>query len=306
MSEIAFGGVEIGIPYGIGIEHESQLLAECDAIALLRQALDGGINLFDTARMYGRSEALIGKAFKGRRDQVVISTKCFSLHDDQHRLLSGRDLRERIRSNLTQSLQALQTDYVDIFLLHQVDAEILHSTEVVQVLAELKRQGLVRAVGASIYGVEQTRTAVQSSTWDVVQLAFNLMDQRAAELLPIAQARGVGVMVRSVLLKGILSDRGEQLHPQLMPVEQHRQVYAELIKKGPFGTLSELAIAFVLAHDTVSTALLGIDRMEYLEQALKIGTSTLDRETLERARQLAYPDSEFLDLSKWKHEGWLP
>ena len=58
--------------------------------------------------------------------------------------------------------------------------------------------------------------------------------------------------------------------------------------------------------DTVSTALLGIDRMEYLEQALKIGTSTLDRETLERARQLAYPDSEFLDLSKWKHEGWLP
>jgi aryl-alcohol dehydrogenase-like predicted oxidoreductase len=182
----------------------------------------------------------------------------------------------------------------------------LHSTEVVQILAELKRQGLVRAVGASIYGVEQTRIAVQSSTWDVVQLAFNLMDQRAAEILPIAQACGVGVMVRSVLLKGILSDRGEQLHPQLMPVEQHRQVYDELIKKGPFDTLSELAIAFVLAHDTVSTALLGIDRMEYLEQALKIGTSTLDRETLERARKLAYPDSEFLDLSKWKHEGWLP
>ena len=50
VSEIAFGGVEIGIPYGIGIEHESQLLAECDAIALLRQALDGGINLFGTAR----------------------------------------------------------------------------------------------------------------------------------------------------------------------------------------------------------------------------------------------------------------
>lgn len=74
VSEIAFGGVEIGIPYGIGVSIKTDMISESEAICLLHEAIDSGINIFDTARMYGASESIMGRAFKGRRDQVVICT----------------------------------------------------------------------------------------------------------------------------------------------------------------------------------------------------------------------------------------
>src|SRR5690606_18932773 len=77
VSEIAFGGVEIGMPYGIGIQGEKDMLSEKQAITLLHTATDMGVNFFDTARMYGNSETLMGKAFRDRRKEVIIATKCF-------------------------------------------------------------------------------------------------------------------------------------------------------------------------------------------------------------------------------------
>ena len=76
VSEIAFGGVEIGMSYGIGVNSHNDMLSEKEAIRLLHEAADTGINFFDTARAYGKSEHIMGKAFADRRESVVISTKC--------------------------------------------------------------------------------------------------------------------------------------------------------------------------------------------------------------------------------------
>ncbi|MEO6933387.1 MAG: aldo/keto reductase, partial [Chitinophagaceae bacterium] len=76
VSEIAFGGVEIGLPYGIGVKDQADMLSHAEAIRLLHAAIDGGINFFDTARLYGESELIMGKAFKDRRENVLIATKC--------------------------------------------------------------------------------------------------------------------------------------------------------------------------------------------------------------------------------------
>ena len=76
VSEIAFGGVEIGVPYGIGVKSAADMLSVKEAINLLHTAIDSGINFFDTARMYGTSENIMGNAFKSRRSEVVIATKC--------------------------------------------------------------------------------------------------------------------------------------------------------------------------------------------------------------------------------------
>ncbi len=78
VSEIAFGGVEIGMPYGIGVDSDKDMIAEHDALRLLHASLEAGINFYDTARQHGKSESLIGKAFGDRREQVIICTK--SLH----------------------------------------------------------------------------------------------------------------------------------------------------------------------------------------------------------------------------------
>lgn len=305
VSEIAFGGVEIGMPYGIGVEDTKDMLSELDAINLLHSALDSGINFFDTARMYGNSEMLIGKAFKNKRAEVVICTKCRHLRDVQGNLPKKSKLEEFIQQSLYESLKFLKTEYVDVFMLHQVDNEILENDEIANVFLKLKKDGKIRATGISTYTPEETEKAVNLGYWDVIQLPFNLLDQRQGQLFNAALDKGVGIVVRSVLLKGLLSDRGKNLHPALKSVEDHIVKYEEFIKDTEYN-LPEFATKFALSFPEVSSVLVGIDKQAYLEQSLKAANGNyLTQNELKKARQLSYPDSAFLNLSYWSKMNWL-
>ena len=306
VSELAFGCVEIGIPYGIGVRSEADMLAEPDAVALLRTALDTGVNLFDTAPAYGRSERLLGKAFRGRRQRVVIATKLrYGLLRKDGTPLPLPELRAFVDESLRASLSALQTDYVDVLQVHESAEPLLENDDLTHVLGECKQRGLVRAVGISTYGPENTRRAIASGRWDVVQLALNLMDQRNADLLPIAECDHIGILVRSVLFKGILTSRGDELHAALRPVAEHRQRYLTLLsRRAP--TLAALATKFVLSFPQVGSVLLGIDRLEYLDEALRMADGQyFHAGEVAHLRTLAYPDPEFLDLPTWDRRGWL-
>lgn len=305
VSEIAFGGVEIGIPYGIGIKSTADMLSEQEAIRLLHAAADSGINFFDTARMYGESERIMGKAFKDRRGAVVIATKCRHLRDKNGTLPGSSELRRIIAVSLEESLDALQTDYIDLFMLHQADLEILGNEEISATFSGFKSEGKFRATGVSTYSVEETKRAVETGVWDAIQLPFNLMDQRQEVFFKTASEKGIGIVIRSVLLKGLLSDRGKGLHPALKKVEEHLASYRGLTEATGFN-LPTLATKFALSFPEVSTVLVGIDRMEYLEQSLKAADGTiLNAGQLARARQLAYPDPGFLNLPLWDKMKWL-
>lgn len=303
VSEVAFGGVEIGMPYGIGVNGREDMLPERDAVKLLHAAVEGGINFFDTARMYGNSEEIMGRAFHDRRQEVVIATKCKHLHAPGEPLPPAGELRNIVRDSLEESLRALQTDYVDVFMLHQASAAILDSAEVAAIFTDIKEQGLCRATGISTYHAVETEQAVASGVWDVVQLPFNLMDQRQGHCFAAAAAAGVGIVVRSVLLKGILGDKGLHLHPALKAVEDHVGKYAPLQNELP---LAEFAVKFALSSSEVSAVLIGIDKPEYLEATLRTADGRyLDACTLAVANALSYPDPAFLDLPAWDRNGWL-
>lgn len=305
VSEIAFGCVELGIPYGIGVNSEQDMLPEEQAIELLNKAVDSGVNFFDTARMYGKSEQILGQAFKDRRKDVVIATKCVHLLDADGRLPAPSVLKEKIETSLYKSLEALGTDYVDVFMLHQASDEIISSQEILTVFSKLKDQGLYRASGISTYSYKHTGMIVEKGTWDMVQVPFNLIDQRHGEYFKAAREKGVGIVVRSVLLKGLLSSRGVNLHPALRKVETHIAKYNELLE-GTSYNLSTLATKFAISYPEVSSVLIGIDRMEYLDQALHtVNGEYLSPEKMERARQLAYPDPDFIDLPYWDKMNWL-
>ena len=139
VSEIAFGGVEIGKPYGIGVKNTDDMLTETEAIDLLHRAVDHGINIFDTARNYGKSESIMGEAFKGIRDKVILETKCNNIYNEDGEIPKYPELQQIIETSLNDSLQALQTDYVDIFMLHQSDLKILENEDVSRVFLNLKR-----------------------------------------------------------------------------------------------------------------------------------------------------------------------
>lgn len=305
VSEIAFGGVEIGLPYGIGIQSEKDMLTEKEAIELLHASLDAGINFFDTARMYGNSEAIMGKAFAGKRNDVILSTKCRHFRNKEGQLLPDSELKKFIEDSLQESLNALQTDYVDVFMLHQADEEILSNEIITDTFSGIRDRGIARAIGASTYSVGETRKAIVSGTWDVVQLPFNIMDQRQQTLFDIAGEKGIGIVVRSVLLKGLLSDRGNVLHPALKDVQNHIGQYKSLLSDD-FPDLPSLAIKFALSFPQVSSVLIGMDRMAYLHKSLAVADGKyMDKTGLQKAQELAYPDPFFLNLPHWDRMGWL-
>tara|TARA_R110002049_G_scaffold28018_4_gene96646 strand:+ start:62202 stop:63158 length:957 start_codon:yes stop_codon:yes gene_type:complete len=305
VSEIAFGGVEIGMPYGIGIKGKADMLTRDESINLLHEAVDRGINFFDTARMYGVSEDIMGQAFKDRRHKVVISSKCVKIRDKSGALPSAKKIKETIERSLNESLNALQTDYLDVYMLHQADLEILDNDEVSQTFLEFKNKGMIRATGASTYSLEETKKTIEVGNWDVVQLPYNLMNQSQEIHFPLAENNKIGIMVRSVLFKGILSNKGRCLHPQLKDVEQHLQLYKELCSKLDCD-LAGLALKFALSSDQVSSVLVGIDRIAYLKSSIDVADGNyLGEELLKKARELEYPDVDFLDLVKWERMGWL-
>ncbi|SHN14473.1 Predicted oxidoreductase [Cyclobacterium lianum] len=303
VSEIAFGGVEIGLPYGPGIRSQKDMMQEEEAVGLLRHALDKGINFFDTARMYGRSERLMGKAFVDIREKVILCSKCQHLRDSSGQLPTPSRLTALIHRSLEESLGALGTDYLDVWMLHQADLEILRHETVCRVFQDIQKAGKVRVIGASTYTVPESETAIRSGVWQVVQLPFNLLDQRQAVVFDLAAEKGVGLVVRSVLLRGMLTDRGRHLKAPLNKIESHIARYRDLAGNNHID-LPEYATRFVLAQAQVSAVLLGIDRLEYLDVAVETAAKGLIPEALLRGAR-PFPDPEFIDIPHWDRMGWL-
>ncbi len=303
VSEIAFGGVEIGLPYGIGVNGAEDMLSEKDAIQLLQTAIEKGFNFFDTARLYGVSEERMGKAFKHCRSKVVITSKCRHFRGADGLLPDDAVIKEMIRVSVRESLKALQTDYIDVYMLHQADMEILNRGIIAEEMLRLKETGVVRAIGVSTYTTDETKRAIESDVWNVIQLPFNLMDQRQQSLFDLASGWGIGIIVRSVLLKGLLSSRGVNLHPQLSKVEEHIKSYRQLL---PETALSDLAVKFALSFPQISSVLIGIDKPDYLDAALYAANgSYLNNGTLQQAQAMAFPDPPFINLPYWDKMGWL-
>ncbi len=304
VSEISFGCVELGIPYGIGVKSQADMLPEAEAVRLLQAALAAGLNFFDTAPAYGTSERLLGLAFADRREQAVICTKAPHRATDAELLDQPDNLRRVLRESLEASLRELRSDYVDVYLLHQATEKALRSPALVGILRDFRRQGLIRAFGASTYPGGTTGTALACGTWDVLQIAIHVMDRREEPYLAAAAAQGVGMIARSVLFKGILSDRGRSLHPALAPVAAHRQ---RLLEALPEETgLALAATQYILGLPGIASVLLGIDRFAYLEQALAAaGAPPLPASVRQAWDALPYPDPEFLNLPAWDRNGWL-
>ena len=171
--------------YGGGDYWGSQ--AQSDVTAVANAALDAGINFFDTAEGYndGRSEEALAVALKGRRHEAVIGTKV------------SRPDPATIRERCEASLDRLQTDYVDIYMIHWPDDEIAIEESMVE-LTRLQVDGLIRAIGVSNFGVEQLTAALDTGASIAVnQLCYNLLSRAIEpELLPLcpkAQCRHLGV-----------------------------------------------------------------------------------------------------------------
>ena len=284
VSEISLGTVELGMDYGIPVRGEHRQPSEAEATHLLNRALDLGINLIDTARAYGESEAIIGRALKTRRDEYILATKISSLSWEGY---TGAELREQVEASITESLRLLQTDTIDLLYIHNATPELIQCGEIVEILQRAQQAGYARFIGTTTYGEAAPLAALKDGHFDCVQIAYNLLDRQFEErVLPLAKENDVGVVIRSVLLKGALTYRYAHLPEELRELQAAVDEINSLCGAQSNG-LPELAYRFVLAHPAVSAALVGTSRVHELQEIASFsGCDPLPPELLDDLREI--------------------
>jgi 1-deoxyxylulose-5-phosphate synthase len=301
LSEVSLGTVELGLNYGItpdgtGLSPPST----AEAIRLLHQAIEAGLNFIDTARAYGTSEEIIGQALPpGRRHQLYLATKVACLGPGGQPL-SGETLRHQMRQFVTTSLRRLRTDGVDLLLLHDASVPALQSGEAVAVLKELQAEGLTRYIGASTYGIEAPRLAIAQGV-EALQVAYNVLDQTLADdIFPLAQAQGVGLIIRSIFLKGALTDRGEDLPPHMEPLKQRSRAFRQFVAGlTPPLPAVQVSLRFALGRPEIATILVGVRTEPELEEALQAAAAgPLPAEVMAHLQTMRWSDP-LLNPSRW-------
>ena len=301
VAPLALGTVELGMDYGIPAPGYYGRPEPAAAMRVVHTALDAGINLIDTARAYGESEAVLGQALRGRRDKVVLATKV-TTHLPDGTLPSGAALRHYMLEQLETSLRLLQTDYVDLWQLHHVDAQVLAQWEILaEIFAEAQQRGLVRWRGGSFYGAALPEAALAYDLFDVIQVTYSVFDQRLADrVLSLAADKGVGVLVRSVLLKGALTERADHLPDHLAALRAQSRRFRQVVAESGLGlTPAQAALAFALAHEQIGSVLVGVRTEEELQANLIALETQLPSTVYETLCALRLDDETLLNPGAW-------
>ena len=271
ISAISFGAWAIGGSWGDVDDSES--------LQALQTAVDGGVNFFDTADVYGdgRSEQLIAQLYRDY-DDIRVATKA-GRRLDPH-TAEGYN-RENLTAFVDRSLQNLDRDALDLVQLHCPPTKVYYQPEVFGVLDDLKAEGKIRHYGVSVETVEEALKAIEYPGVETVQIIFNMFRQRPADLFfEEAKARDVGVIVRVPLASGLLT--GKYTADATFPENDHRnfnrngeafdvgetfagvdletgvQAVRELEAVKPEGlTMAQFALRWILMHDAVSCAIPG-------------------------------------------------
>ena len=259
-------------------------ISEQESIALVHAAQDKGINLFDTAPIYGfgMSERRLGKALSGaRRERALIVSKSGLTWDEDKRVRLDNTPRTT-RAMLEQSLRDLRTDYIDVYLVHWPDQNCdIRAT--VELLVDARQEGKIRAFGLCNTNADELTLASEVAVPEVLQAQMNVFDNTAREqLFGFVKSKQAGMMTWGSLDKGILTGRVNQVrrydasdvrsHAAWWINEDHRPRFnamAELLPKleqaGHTGV--HLALSHLFSHPEVSTALCGFRSLEQLESS---------------------------------------
>jgi aryl-alcohol dehydrogenase-like predicted oxidoreductase len=279
VSEIGFGawaigGNQFGNSYGTTKDNESLLS--------LQKAIDLGCNFIDTADVYGHghSEKLIGEALTGIRQKVYIATKVGGdFYHGPTRLNFDADY---IRFALEQSLKRLKTDYIDLYQLHNPPLHLIQESSIFEILFKLKNEGVIRAVGLSIFEPSEGVEAIRNDCVECIQVVYNIFNRQAAkELIPLAREYNIGLIAREPLHNGILTGKfsGDEIFEEGDIRSRWSQTYFEHLVNFTSNlknvinmedrTLSQTALQFVLTQPSISTVIPGMKTADQVEENLR-------------------------------------
>jgi len=279
VSEIGFGAWGIGgshngaIAYGTTNDNES-----CKA---LRRAFDLGVTFYDTADLYGygHSETLIGQEFKGCRHSIVIASKG-GIVDQKG---SQKFTIDHIKTCIEGSLRRLQTDYIDLYQLHDPPMQVLEDETFLECLEILKKEGKIRSLGISVRSPEEALVAINKFGFEVVQVNFNMVDQRAVDcgVMDLCKKESVGLIVRTPLCFGFLTghfsadtdfdghDHRKNWSTQQKECWANAPQLFNLASEGSKQTEAQKALRYCLSYPEVSTVIPGMLSEKEVEENIE-------------------------------------
>ena len=292
VSEIGFGCARIG---GMFTQGDAS-----DPIVVLQQAAEAGITFFDTADIYsqGESEALLGRAFEGRRDQVVIATKGGYTLPGQRRLLAkvkplvrpllrilpitresflsgivGALSQDFSAAHLTRalegSLRRLRSEYVDIYQLHSPPASIIDQGDWLETLAGFKQQGKVRAFGIAADSVEEAQSWATTLPMSSLQFPLGLLDLEGLDSVLTGDRRNGGIITRGCFGGGLLKDTLTSDELQALTPKWKQILAFHEQAKGSGRPILEMALQFSLCAPHAAVTLLGMRTEQQLRANLR-------------------------------------
>lgn len=316
VSLLGLGTVEIGSPYGIGVKN---LPTDQEADRILKTAVELGVTYIDTARGYGVAEERIGKSGIGKLPGVVIGTKCGQFLKNEP-ALHGPELAKRIRADIDTSRSMLQQEQLQLVQLHSELPDFTDFRELIEIMQKLKDEEKVQHIGISVRSEAAGLAAIATNFFETMQIAYSILDQRMdrnflpleftrrsggkgeskrGSVLKIAQQNNVGIINRSVLLKGALTSNHTKLPEQLSPLKKNAALAAEVAAELGM-ELPMLAMRFAVSHPAVSTALIGTMHIEELKTAQAAAAQgPLPADILTKLYTLAIDDPTQVDPALW-------
>jgi len=266
-----------------------------ESIKAIKASIDGGINFIDTAPAYGfgRSEEIVGKAVKGMRDKVVIATKCGLWwggdEGEPFFEMDGYDVRrclrpETVRKEVEISLQRLQTDYIDLYITHwQEPGENKTPIDVtMECLLDLKKEGKIRAIGASNTTPQDIKEYLAAGQLDTIQERYTMLDRKIEpEYTRLCSSNSVGIMAYSALEQGLLTGKvtmestfGDDEYRNQLPwfkPENRKKVLDTIAGWKPLTekyacTLSQLVLAWTFSQPGITWTLAGARKEKHAQE----------------------------------------
>jgi aryl-alcohol dehydrogenase-like predicted oxidoreductase len=292
VSAIGFGSVELGMDYGIKAEGQHGRPDKQTAVKVINKAVDWGINLFDTAPSYGHSENLLGS--------VIGSNACY-IATKVHLPAETQNPSSFIRASIETSLENLRRNYLDVVQIHNATVSTINQSDIPEILINLREKGLIRFIGASVYEPENALAALNTDCFDVLQIAYNILDQRMLqEVIPLAQERGVGILSRSAYFKGVLTAKAQHLSEECEFLRNAASKVKTAMNLRSWDELAELALEFCLSTEGIHSVLVGIRTTEELEFAIKTqGKGILTADILEKLLGFGIEDQHWLNPANW-------
>jgi aryl-alcohol dehydrogenase-like predicted oxidoreductase len=291
-----------------------------DSIEAIQTAFEQSVNFFDVAPVYGfgHAEEVLGKAMQGKRNEIIIGSKCGLVWDDSHRI-SNNLSRESILKEIDDSLRRLNTDYIDLYQLHWPDYNT-PIQETMETLNDIKKAGKIRYIGLSNYPVKLAEEALQYSEVASQQCLYNMFDRNEDlyhgiplyyhtedEILTFCKKHNIGFIPYSPLAQGLLTGKfnldknfdsndvrvnnpnlnGAKLAESIGKVKELQEISKRIEKP-----LNQIAINWLISNPVITTVICGAKTAEQATKNSLSGSWKLDDETLKEINSVLYGGTE--------------